>query len=91
MTTLGYASFIGSLNVIAPTNLAHISTVSSFAGGLFTVTGVGQSSSSYIMVNGFRGDIRTYTSSSITFNLPPLITANSQEKFTLATTDKISQ
>ena len=57
--------------------------VSSFAGGFFTVNGTNLSSSSYILVNGLRGEIRNYTKSYVIYNAPALITNNSQNIFKL--------
>jgi len=57
---------------------------------LFTVTGANLSPSSYILVNGLRGDIKTYTSSSVVYNAPSLVTTNSQSTFNLAKTSLIN-
>jgi hypothetical protein len=78
LTTTGYAAFNDTINVNIPANTAATPLVSSFAGGLLTVTGNNLSPSSYILVNGLRGDIKTYSSSSIIYYAPPLITTNSQ-------------
>ena len=83
LTTTGYASFLDTINVNIPTNAAATPLVSSFAGGLLTVTGDNLSPSSFIVVNGLRGDIKTYSASSVVYNAPALVTTNSQSTFML--------
>ncbi|CAM6005118.1 unnamed protein product, partial [Sphagnum balticum] len=55
-----------------------------YSGGQITITGNNLSPTSYITVNGLRGDILTYSNSSVTYNVPALVTATSQAALNLA-------
>jgi hypothetical protein len=57
----------------------------SFNGGNFTLAASRLSPSSYISINGFQGRILSYSSSSVTYAVPPLVTNASQTAFALAT------
>lgn len=61
----------------------------SFAGANFTVIGNSLSPSSYLTVNGYKAKIIQYTSSNVTYLIPPLVTLNSQTQFNLASNDLI--
>ena len=55
----------------------------SFNGGTFTITGNNLSPSSYITVNGLRGTIATHSASSVIYNVPKIVTTDTQSTFTL--------
>jgi hypothetical protein len=82
LTSNGYCLASGVIN-IALSTATGASIISSFAGGIFTITGNNLSPSSYITVNNFRGSIQTYSSSSVIYNIPPFVTAASQAAFNL--------
>lgn len=79
----GYYQCSDILNVQLPNNIAAKSQVASFAGGIYTING-NLSPSSYILVNGLKGQIINYTSSAVTYMIPPLVTPTSNAAFGLA-------
>ena len=78
LTDYGYCKVSNPISVGLPASVTAASIISSFAGGVFTITGNNLSPSSYITVNGFKGTVNTYTSTAVTYNVPPFITSNSQ-------------
>ncbi len=89
ITKYGYCKVNNVINVSLATGVTATSIISSFAGGLFTITGNNLSPSSYITVNSFVGKIVTYTSSAVTYNVPAFVTASSQSTFKLKKVDLI--
>lgn len=53
----------------------------SFNGGSITITGSGLSASSYITVNGLRGEISSHSSSQAVYNVPPQVATNTLSSF----------
>jgi len=84
-TTNGYFDIATVVNVAMPTNVVTLTQDSSYAGGLYTITAQHLSPVSYIRVNGFKGELLTYTSTSATYEVPTLVTSLSQS--TLGLTD----
>lgn len=74
MTKYGYCQVNNAINVSLAAGISAPSTVSSFAGGLLTITGNNLSPSSYITVNSFVGKIATYTPTAVTYNIPAFVT-----------------
>ena len=69
------------VNVTLDTSYIASNKVVSFAGGLFSIDSAGVSSSSYILVNGLRGNL-LHTSSSLNYyRIPPLITPTISNTF----------
>ena len=69
------------VNVTLDTSYIASNKVVSFAGGLFSIDSAGISSSSYILVNGLRGNL-LHTSSSLNYyQIPPLITPTISNTF----------
>ena len=62
------------INVTLDGSYIANNTVTSFAGGLFAIDSAGISSSSYILVNGLRGNLLHTSSSFNYYQIPPLIT-----------------
>lgn len=67
-----------------PTNIITSPQSYSYNGGQFTIQANKLSPSSSIIVNGFRGKITSYSSSSVTYQLPSLLTTLSQSTYKLA-------
>jgi hypothetical protein len=74
MTKNGYCQVNHAINVSLAAGVTSSSVVSSFAGGLFTITGSNLSPSSYITVNSFVGRVVTYTSTAVTYSIPAFVT-----------------
>jgi hypothetical protein len=89
LTSNGYCQVNNAINITLDSAISGGSQVSSFAGGLYTITGSHLSPSSYITVNSFKGTIASYSTSSVTYNIPPFVTANSQAAFNLKQVDLI--
>lgn len=70
----GYILLNSTVNIPFPNSFASISQSMSFNGGQFTLTASYLSPVSYITVNGFRGDIISYSPTSVTYQVPPLVT-----------------
>jgi hypothetical protein len=87
-TRYGYCQVNNVINVSLASVTAS-SVVSSFAGGVFTLTGNNLSPSSYITVNSFIGKIVTYTSTVVTYSIPAFVTHTSQTAFNLKQVDLI--
>lgn len=69
------------VNVTLNPSYVASNKVVSFAGGLFTIDSAGVSSSSYIVVNGLRGNL-LHTSSSLNYyQIPPLLTPTVSSTF----------
>lgn len=81
LTDYGYCKVNNPINVALANGTSGASIISSYAGGVYTITGNNLSPSSYITVNGFKGTVNTYTSTAVTYNIPPFITADSQAAF----------
>lgn len=81
----GYYSISDTVNISFPTDGAPPAStqISSFNGGIFTITGNNLSPSSYITVNSLKGYPISVTTSSITYQLPALVTNNTQTEFKL--------
>lgn len=84
LTPNGYCQVNNPVNVGLDGAVSATSQSTGFSGGFFTITGNNLSPSSYITVNSFKGTISSYTSSSVTYNVPPFVTANTQSAFNLA-------
>ena len=84
LTPNGYCQVNNPINVSLDNAVSATTQTTAFTGGLFTVTGNNLSPSSFITVNNFRGTINSYTSSSVTYNVPPFVTANTQSAFKIA-------
>lgn len=82
-STYGLFSNSNTINVLAPT-LTASTLNTSFAGGNFTITANKLSPSSYITLNGQRGNIIKYTSTQVTYQIPILLTPSSQAQFNFA-------
>jgi hypothetical protein len=82
-TPNGYISMNTTINNIFPTNAVTNPQPVSFNGGSVTIQASYLSPVSYITVNGFKGAISSYTTSSVTYSVPALITADTQTAFTL--------
>jgi hypothetical protein len=72
-----------AVNVSLASAISGNPSVSSFAGGLYTITGNNLSPSSYITVNSLRGNIANYNTSAVTYNIPAFVTSNTQSAFNL--------
>ena len=73
------------LRVAFPTNVATSGQIQmSFNGGIFTITASYLSSSSYIVVNGFKGKITSHSNTQVTYEVPPQVNAQTQTAFGLA-------
>jgi len=79
----GYYQCNDTLNVQIPSGINGSSQVASFAGGIYTISG-NLSPSSFILVNNLKGNIVSYNSSATTYQIPPLVTVNSNAAFGLA-------
>ena len=62
----------------------------SFNGGTYTLTGNNLSPSSYITVNGFKGNLATLTNTSAVYQVPPQVAANTQSTFSLQNAVRLS-
>jgi hypothetical protein len=89
LTPYGYCQVDNTVNVGLESSATATSQSSGFSGGYFTITGNNLSPSSYITVNSFKGTISSYSNSSIIYNVPPFVTANSQAAFNLAQVTQI--
>lgn len=83
LTKHGYCLADRSINVSLASTLTAPAQTTSFAGGLITITGSNLSPSSYILVNNLRGNVKTHTSSAVTYEVPALVTPLSQSTFNL--------
>lgn len=83
LTDYGYCKVSNPISVGLAASVTGASIISSYAGGVYTITGNNLSPSSYIMVNGFKGTVNTYTSTAVTYNIPPFVTTDSQNAFKL--------
>ncbi len=79
----GYISISNSINVNFPTNVNTNNQQMSFNGGTFTISASDLSPVSYITVNGFRGNIISYSTSAVTYSVPALVTPSTQTAFSL--------
>ena len=84
-TPYGYVSIDDTINVSVPPDANMARQTMSFNGGNVTITGSNLSPSSYITINGFRGNISSYGNSSVIYNVPPFVTAVTQSEFNLQT------
>lgn len=71
------------VNVVFPTNVIAPSQQLSFLGGTFTIQASYLSPVSYITMQGVKGKIVSYSSSAVTYQVPPLITTLTQSTFHL--------
>lgn len=85
----GYLLINSTVNIAIPTNLVSNPQDVSFNGGKYTIAGSYLSPVSYITVNDFRGDIISYSSSSVTYKVPPLVTSTTQSTFNLVEVAKL--
>lgn len=83
LTPNGYCLVNNPVNVGLDSGVSAASQSTGFSGGYFTISGNNLSPASYITVNSFKGTISSYTNSSVTYNVPPFVTANSQTAFNL--------
>lgn len=89
LSNYGFYQCTDLLNVTAPTLSGGSSQVASFAGSSFTITAAGLSSSSYITVNGLVGNIISYSATAVTYQIPALVTTDSNSVFNLASVARI--
>jgi hypothetical protein len=84
-TPYGYVAFQTKVNVLFPTNVVTDYTgnsqLTSFNGGSFTIAASDLAPFSYITVNGFVGQILSYSNTSVTYAVPPLVTTSTQTTF----------
>jgi hypothetical protein len=85
----GYYLLNSTVDITIPTNLVSNPQNVSFNGGKYSIAGSYLSPVSYITINGFRGDIISYTTSSVTYRVPPLVTSNTQSAFNLVEVAKL--
>lgn len=83
ITKYGYCQVNNAINVSLAAGISASIVYSSFAGGLFTISGDNLSPSSYITVNSFVGKIATYTPAAVTYHIPAFVTSVSQTAFNL--------
>lgn len=83
-TPNGYVSIADKLNVEFPTNVNPTAQQVSFNGGFFTIAASNLSPVSTIQVNGFKGKIVSYSTSSVTYAVPALVTTSTQSTFSLS-------
>lgn len=81
-----YYSINDILNVSMPTNIYTSAQSYSYNGGFYTINASGLSPISNIRVNGLRGDIISYdtTTNIAIYQLPPLLTPQTQNNYSLA-------
>lgn len=84
LTPNGFCQVSNPVNVGLDGVVSAASQSSGFSGGYFTITGSNLSPASYITFDSFKGTISSYSSSSVTYNVPPFVTANTQTAFNLA-------
>ena len=82
-TPFGYISMNSTVDNTFPTNVITSNQQVSFNGGSFTIAASYLSPVSYITVNGFKGTITSYSSSSVTYSVPALVTPDTQSAFNL--------
>ena len=85
----GYLLVNSTVDIKTPTNLVSSTQNVSFNGGKYSIAGSYLSPASYITVNGFRGDIISYTTSLVTYRVPPLVTSGTQSAFNLVDVAKL--
>lgn len=85
----GYYLIMSLLNVSFPSGIVNTAQSTSYAGGSYTLSGGYLSPASYIVVNGFKGYPISNSTTSITYAVPPLITAASQASYKLASVSLI--
>ena len=85
----GYILINSKVDIGLPTNINTTPQSVSFNGGRYTVAASYLSPASYITVNGFRGDIISFSNTSVTYQVPPLVTAETQTAFNLAEVNKL--
>lgn len=83
LTKNGYAMADNTINVSMTASASVPAQTTSFAGGSITITGSNLSPSSFILVNSLRGNIKSYTSSAVTYEVPALVTPLSQSTFNI--------
>jgi hypothetical protein len=87
-TANGYIAFQSNINVVFPTNAVTDYTgnsqQTSFNGGTFTIAASSLAPFSYITINGFVGKILSYSTSSVTYAVPALVTTATQTAFSIA-------
>jgi hypothetical protein len=83
LTNYGYCTVNSTINVAMANGSSILSKKVSFAGDFVTLTGSSLSPSSYITVNGFKGVISSYSSSTITYKVPALSSPTSQASYSL--------
>lgn len=79
-----------TVDVAIPTNLVSNPQSVSFNGGRYTIEASYLSPVSYITVNGFRGDVISYTNTNVTYQVPALVTTETQAAFNLAEVSKLT-
>lgn len=83
-TPYGYIAFNSTIDVLKPDNFVTSPQNLSFNGGNYTIAASYLSPVSYITVNGFKGRVVSYSTSSVTYSVPPLLTTDTQAAFNLA-------
>lgn len=88
VSTAGYGYIsLNTIDIGFPANVITNAQQVSFNGGSIVIAGSYLSPVSYITVNGFKGKILSYTTSSVTYAVPALVTADTQSAFNLAKID----
>ena len=87
-SSYGYYLSTSIINVTANTVNTSNQNIS-FAGGSYTILGSSLSPSSYLTLNGQKANIVQYTSTAVTYQIPPFVTVNTQSQFNLAANDLI--
>lgn len=88
-TDNGFINITETINVTLPVVPNPASQIMSFNGGTFTLTADNLSPSSYIRVNGLKGNILTHSSTAATYEVPAQVATNTQSTFTLKSVARI--
>jgi hypothetical protein len=76
-STVGYMYSTAIVNVTVNT-ITSTSQNMSFAGGIYTISGNLLSPSSYLDINGYKAYPVSYSSTSVTYKIPPFVTLSTQ-------------
>lgn len=79
----GYLNITDIINVSISSDAQVTTQPISFNGGTVEIIGTNLSPSSFIIVNGFRGNILSYKTSSVIYNVAAFVTKATQDKFKL--------
>ena len=89
-TENGFIAIAETINVQMPGNANAATQQMSFNGGTYTLAGSNLSPSSYITVNGFKGNLVTLTASEAVYQVPPQVAANTQSTYSLKNAVRLS-